>query len=50
MAKLFNIAKAAVVLTALSLAGFWCLTSTLDDMTRADCERGVLAACKHLGR
>lgn len=26
----------------------WCLSSTLDDMTRADCRAGVTAACKAL--
>ncbi|MFZ9960227.1 MAG: hypothetical protein ACO3GP_07535 [Candidatus Limnocylindrus sp.] len=50
MAKLFDVAKATLILTALGLAGFWCLTTTLDDMTRADCERGILAACKQLGK
>jgi hypothetical protein len=50
VSKLLTVAKATVVLTALSLAGFWCLTSTLDDMTRADCDRGVVAACKQVGR
>ena len=30
-------------------AGFWyCLTTTLDDMTRRDCELGVQAACAAL--
>jgi len=36
-------------LSALIGAGFWfALTSTLDDMTRRDCEYGVQAACEQL--
>tara|TARA_Y100001963_G_scaffold93199_1_gene128310 strand:+ start:793 stop:978 length:186 start_codon:yes stop_codon:yes gene_type:complete len=27
---------------------FYCLTTTLDDMTRRDCEYGVQAACEAL--
>tara|TARA_R100000152_G_C6760133_1_gene184147 strand:- start:719 stop:895 length:177 start_codon:yes stop_codon:yes gene_type:complete len=34
---------------ALLGTGFWfALTSTLDDMTRRDCEYGVQAACEQL--
>lgn len=40
--------------TALCLAlaaGFWyCLTTTLDDMTRRDCQLGVQAACAALAK
>lgn len=41
--------KTLLMLTALALAGTWCLTSTLDDMTKLDCQRGVSAACKQVG-
>lgn len=43
--KLIDAAKAVVMLTAITLAGWWCLTSTLDDMTRRDCQAGIQAAC-----
>jgi len=34
---------------ALIGTGFWfALTSTLDDMTRADCEAGIVKACEQL--
>jgi len=34
---------------ALIGTGFWfALTSTLDDMTRADCEAGIIKACEQL--
>ena len=48
--KLLPIAKATLMLTALGLAAFWCLSTTLDDMTQKDCNRGVIAACKQLGQ
>jgi len=48
--KLLPIAKATLMLTALGLAAFWCLSTTLDDMTRLDCQRGIAAACKQVGR
>jgi hypothetical protein len=40
--------KNTVMLAALSIAGFWCLTSALDDMTHADCNAGIKAACDSL--
>jgi hypothetical protein len=46
--KAITFAKSTVMLVALSLAAFWCLTSTLDDMTRIDCQAGVKAACEAL--
>jgi hypothetical protein len=35
---------------AIGLAGasWWCLTTTLDDMTRIDCQAGVVRACDAL--
>lgn len=48
MNRAFTILKNSVMLTALGLAAFWCLTSTLDDMTRIDCQAGVKAACEAL--
>ena len=40
---------ALLFFSALIGAGFWfALTSTLDDMTRRDCEYGVQAACEQL--
>jgi hypothetical protein len=47
--RLLTTAKTLLMLTALALAGTWCLTSTLDDMTRLDCQRGISSACKHMG-
>jgi hypothetical protein len=32
----------------LSGAALWCLTTTLDDMTRKDCQAGVVRACQAL--
>lgn len=33
------------------LAGFWyCLTTSLDDMTKADCQAGIQRACDSLRR
>jgi hypothetical protein len=34
--------------TGLSGAAWWCLTTTLDDMTRADCHAGHVRACEEL--
>ena len=48
MQRLATIAKTTVMLAALTLAATWCLTSTLDDMTRADCHAGIKAACDQL--
>jgi hypothetical protein len=48
MKRTITIAKTTVMLAALSIAGFWCLTSTLDDMTRIDCNHGIQAACNAL--
>lgn len=47
-AQAITIVKSAVMLIALGLAASWCLTSTLDDMTRIDCQAGVKAACEAL--
>lgn len=49
LSRLWAISKAVLMLSALGLAAFWCLTSTLDDMTKLDCQRGVAAACKQVG-
>lgn len=48
MTRAITVAKTTLMLTALSLAAFWCLTSTLDDMTLRDCQAGVKAACEAL--
>jgi hypothetical protein len=50
LSKLWLTAKTLIMLSALGVAAFWCLTSTLDDMTRLDCQRGIAAACKQVGR
>tara|TARA_E500000331_G_scaffold315092_1_gene324869 strand:- start:3403 stop:3585 length:183 start_codon:yes stop_codon:yes gene_type:complete len=34
--------------TALAAGFFYCLTSTLTDMTKRDCHYGVLKACQQL--
>lgn len=47
--RLWSITKAVLMLSALTLAGTWCLRSTLDDMTRRDCQQGTAAACKQVG-
>ena len=47
--RLWAISKAVLMLSALALAATWCLSSTLDDMTKLDCQRGVAAACKQVG-
>lgn len=39
---------ALLMIAGLSGAFYWCLTTTLDDMTRADCQAGVVAACQAL--
>lgn len=40
---------AALLMIAGLYGAFWhCLTTTLDDMTRADCQAGVVAACQAL--
>lgn len=49
LSKLWLIIKTSLMLSGLSLAAFLCLTSTLDDMTRRDCARGVIAACEQVG-
>jgi hypothetical protein len=36
------------MVAGLSGAFWYCLTTTLDDMTRADCNAGVVAACQAL--
>lgn len=41
-----EITKTTIMLSALMLAAFWCLNSTLEDMTRNDCQAGIQAACK----
>jgi hypothetical protein len=40
----------AVIVFGLGLGGvaFWALTSTLDDMTRRDCQAGVVRACEEV--
>jgi hypothetical protein len=48
MNRTFSVAKNSIMLIALGLAAFWCLTSTLDDMTRINCQAGVKAACEAL--
>lgn len=47
--RIWATSKALLMLTALVLAATWCLTSTLDDMTKLDCQRGISAACKQVG-
>lgn len=47
--RLWLTAKTLLMLTALGLAASWCLSSTLDDMTKLDCQRGISAACKQVG-
>lgn len=48
--RLLTTVKTLLMLTGLSLAFYYCLTTTLDDMTRRDCQLGVAAACKELSR
>lgn len=48
MTKAITIVKSAVMLVALCLAASWCLSSTLDDMTRNNCQAGIKAACEAL--
>ena len=38
----------AAMICGLSGAFAWCLRTSLDDMTRVDCERGVTRACAAL--
>ena len=47
--RLWFTTKTLLMLSALGLAAFWCLTSTLDDMTKRDCQLGISAACKQVG-
>ena len=39
---------ALLMITGIAGAFWYCLTTTLDDMTRADCNAGVVAACQAL--
>ena len=39
---------ALLMITGLSGAFWYCLTTTLDDMTRADCNAGHVRACQAL--
>jgi hypothetical protein len=41
-------ATATTLCLALAAGFFYCLTTTLDDMTRRDCQAGVQAACAQL--
>lgn len=40
----------AALTMALGITGafYWCITSSLDDMTRADCQAGHVRACEAL--
>lgn len=42
--------RSLAMLLAGSAVAFWALTSTLDGMTRRDCQAGVPAACAALNR
>ena len=46
----FIIRTAACLTMAIGITGatWWCLTTTLDDMTRQDCQAGVVRACQAL--
>ena len=48
--RLITMRTLAILAMVAGLAGafHWCLTTTLDDMTRADCNAGVVAACQAL--
>ena len=47
LAEFFSVAFFWLILSL----GFWfCLTETLDQMTQADCDRGIARACEALDR
>jgi hypothetical protein len=46
--SLLRLTAGLAICTGLSGAFWYCLTTTLDDMTRADCNAGVVAACQAL--
>jgi hypothetical protein len=39
-----------VLCATLAAASWWCLTTTLTDMTIRDCEMGQLRACEQLAK
>jgi len=46
--SLFLLIAWAAMIFGLGGAFAWCLRTSLDDMTRIDCERGVTRACAAL--
>ena len=50
MKALFNTAGGLATMLAIYIAFFFCISSTLTDMTKADCTRGIQRACAELER
>ena len=46
--SLLRFTAGLAICTGIAGAFWYCLTTTLDDMTRADCNAGVVAACQAL--
>jgi hypothetical protein len=43
-----NVISAPLLLVAIYSGFAWCINSSLNDMTRADCARGIQRACAAL--